>query len=285
MNDKIFDKKLFDEFYDAFQPLWEIIDDQSGKNFGILNPYARRSIAEATFFLIEMTMQINLDDDESNFVQTWISQFIHVLGREFEGNFILRFHYFYKDWQKDPARTVDSMISMAVALRALEVCGYGPTRGGTVWGYFERDVPFFRKGLSWILDRNNEEGCCNELFLLLNMIELFSIIKDSTILKEECKEFIKLANGLQSQFDIAFSLSPGLKIYAADMAEKAGLTIKTNDMTAILGGKPATFLALNILRKGARPSPHILDRAQQSSATHLSWIAKAWDRYLAGGHR
>jgi hypothetical protein len=285
MSDKIFNKNIFDEFYEAFQPLWEIIDDQSGKNFGNLNPYARRSIAEAAFILREMAIQINLDDYEANFVQTWIDQFIHVLGREFEGNFILRFYYFYKNYQKDPARTVDSMISIVVALRALEICGHGPTRGGTVWGYFERDVPFFRKRLGWILEKDNEEGYCNELFLLLNMIELLYIIKNSTILKEEFEEFIKLANWLQKQFDIAFRLSPGLKIYAADMADKIGLTIEIDDIIAIPGGKPATFLALNILRKGGRPSSHIIDRAQQSSATHLSWIAKAWDRYLAGEHR
>jgi hypothetical protein len=285
MSDEPFNKKRFDEFYEAFHSLWEILDNQSGENFGNLNPYARRSIAEAAIFLREMAMWIKLDDYEFDFIQTWISQFVHMLGREFEGNFILRFYYFYKNYQKDPARTIDSMISIVVALRALEICGYGPTRGGTVWGYFERDVPFFRKGLSWILERDNEEGYFNELFLLLNMIDLLSIIKDSTTLKEECEEFIQLANGLQKQFDIAFRLSPGLNIYVADLAEKVGLTIKTNGMTTIPAGKPATFLALNILRKGGRPSSHILDRSEQSSATHLSWIAKAWDRYLAGDHR
>jgi len=278
-------KKYFDEFYEAFQPLWDILENQSGENFGNLSPHARRSIAETVIFLNQMVKHIELDDYESNFVQTWIKQFVHVLGREFEGNFILSFHYFYKNYKQDPARTVHSMISIVVALRALETCGSGPTRGGTVWNYFEIDMPFFRKGLGWILEKDNEEGHGDELFLLLNIIDLLSIIDDSTILKDECKEYIKLANTFQRQFEDAFLFSPGLRIYLADIADKSGLSINPGDIATIPNGKPAAFRALNILRNGCRPSQDILDKAKQSSASHLWWIATAWNRYLAGEHR
>jgi len=277
-------KKYFDEFYEAFQPLWDILENQSGENFGNLSPHARRSIAETAIFLNQMVKHIDLDDYESNFAQIWIKQFVHVLGREFEGNFILRFHYFYKNYKEDPGRTVHSMISIVVALRALETCGFGPTRGGTIWNCFERDMPFFRKGLGWILEKDSEDGYGDELFLLLNIIELLSIIDDSTLLKEECTEFIKLANGLQRQFEKAFLFSPGLRIYLADIADKTGLAVNPGEITTIPNGKPAAFLALNILKYNCRLSSVILEKAKQSSASHLWWIAIAWNRYLTGEH-
>ena len=53
-------KKYFDEFYEAFQPLWDILENQSGENFGNLSPYARRSIAETLIFLNQMIKHIEL---------------------------------------------------------------------------------------------------------------------------------------------------------------------------------------------------------------------------------
>lgn len=283
--DNIIYKKHLEEFYEAFQPLWDILENESGNRFGNLTPQKRRVIAETVIFLNEMETHTKLDHSESDFIKTWIKQFVHVLGREFEGNFILRFYYFYKNYKKEPAITIHSMISIVVALRALEVCGFGPTRGGTVWGYFERDLPFFRKGLGWILETDSEEGYGDELFLLLNTIELLSIISDSDLLRNECENFIKLANKLQKKFDEAFLISPGLRIYAADIADRIGLTINTGDNTGTINGKPAAFLALNMLKKDRRPPTDILDKASRSSSLHLWWIAKAWDRCLAGERR
>jgi hypothetical protein len=95
--------ELFDEFSEGFGPLWAILEDQAGNSFGKLTVQARKAIAEAAIFLHEMMEKTDLDATEKEFAHSWIRQFGHILGREFEGNFILRFHYFDTNYSKDPA--------------------------------------------------------------------------------------------------------------------------------------------------------------------------------------
>lgn len=278
---EISEGELFDEFSEGFGPLWTILEDQAGKSFGDLTVQARKVIAEASIYLHEMMEKTDLDAEEKKFAHSWIRQFGHILGREFEGNFILRFHYFDKNYSKDPATTVHSMISLVIALRALEICGPKLTRSGTVWGYLERDMPKFRKALGRILRDDNTEEKTDEMFLLLNTIDMLSAIEGSEKLTCELEEFIKFANNLQTSFNKAFEISPGLRVYAADLVDRVGRSIHVGDLPVKLHGKPGAFLTLMDLRMGKIPSSDQLERVHHPS-THLWWIAKAWTRRRVG---
>jgi hypothetical protein len=273
---------LFDEFSEGFGSLWTILEDQAGQSFGSLTVQARKLISEAAIFLHEMMEQADLDVAEEEFAHSWLRQFGHILGREFEGSFILRFYYFSRDYARDPATTVHSMISLVVALRALEICGPKLTRGGTVWEYLERDIPRFRKALENILGENSTEERIDELFLLLNTIDMLAAIDDSEKLTCELEEFIKLVSERKISFDKAFEISPGLRVYAADLVNRVGLPIHVGDLPIELHGKPGAFLALMELRRGKIPSLDQLKRAYHPSALHLWWIAKAWTRLRVG---
>lgn len=182
--------ELFGEFYEGFKTLQNILESQKREVFSELTVGDRKTLAEAAIFLNEMLHQIGLNEEELSFVKTWIRQIGHVLGREFEGNSILQIHYFEKNYQDSPGTTVQSMISLMVALRALETCGFKLMRGGTVWNYLERDIPCFRKELSKILLNDISGEKVNELFLLLNTIDTLACIRDSEVLERELKEFI-----------------------------------------------------------------------------------------------
>jgi hypothetical protein len=67
------------------------------------------------------------------------------------------------------------MISLVLALRALETCGPKLIRNGTVWKYLERDMPEFRKTMKIILNEDDSEEKINELFLLLNTIDMLAM--------------------------------------------------------------------------------------------------------------
>ncbi|MEE9506168.1 MAG: hypothetical protein V3V98_03385 [Thermoplasmata archaeon] len=273
---------LFDEFVEGFESLWTIVEAQYGKDFGSLSVQARKTVAETALFLNEMIQEVGLEEVEKEFVRSWLRQFDHLLGREFEGNFILRFHYFGENYAKDPGPTVHSVISLILALRALETCGTKLTRGGTVWGYLERDMPLFRKALDRIFRERANEYVADELFLLLNTIELLSSMEDSKILTRESEEFMELAGKHQASFDKAFQVSPGLVIYTADLQSRLSLPVKVHDKPSDVRGKPAAFRVLVRLRKGDVPDVQELKRAHHPSAYHLWWIANAWRRRLVG---
>jgi len=273
--------ELFGEFYEGFKTLQNILESQKREVFSGLTVGHRKTLAEAAIFLNEM-LQIGLNEEELSFAKTWIRQIGHVLGREFEGNFILRIHYFEKNYQDSSGTTVQSMISLMVALRALETCGFKLIRGGTVWNYLERDIPCFRKELSKILLNEISGEKVNDLFLLLNTIDTLACIGDSEVLERELKEFIRLIGTLQSSFGNAFDISPGLKIYAADLVDRMQLPIHVGDLPKELRGKPAAFMALMKLRKRELPSMDLINRAHHTSSLHLWWIAKAWRRRLTG---
>ena len=279
---EISEGELFDEFSEGFGSLWTILEDQAGPSFGKLTVPARKVIAEAAIFLHEMMEKADLDATEKEFAHSWIRQFGHVLGREFEGQFILRFHYFAKNYSEKPATTVHSMISVMVALRALEICGPKLTRGGTVWGYLERDMPRFRKALGGILSSDNTEEKVDEMFLLLNTIDMLSVIEGSEKLTCELEEFIKFAGELQTSFNKAFEISPGLRVYAADLVDRVGISIHVGDLPVKLHRKPGAFLTLMELRIGKIPSSDQLECAHHPSTLHLWWIAKAWTRRRIG---
>jgi len=274
--------ELFSEFYEGFKTLQNILESQKREVFSGLTVGHRKTLAEAAIFLNEMLHQIGLNEEELSFAKTWIRQIGHVLGREFEGNSILRIHYFEKNYQDSPGTTVQSMISLMVALRALETCGFKLMRGGTVWNYLERDIPCFRKELSKILLNDISGEKVNELFLLLNTIDTLACIGDSEVLERELKEFIRLTGTLQSSFGNAFGISPGLKIYAADLVDRMQIPIHIGDLPKELRGKPAAFMALMKLRKRELPSMDLINRAHHTSSLHLWWIAKAWRRRLTG---
>ena len=274
--------ELFDEFSEGFGSLWTILEAQKGQSFESLTVQARKMISEAAIFLHEMLEKTDLDTTEKEFAHSWLRQFGHILGREFEGNFILRFHYFAKNYAGDPATTVHSMISLLVALRALEICGPKLTRSGTVWKYLERDMPKFRKALGSILSDDNMGEKIDEMFLLLNTIDMLAAVDGSEKLTGELEEFIKLVSEFQASFDKAFEISPGLRVYTADLKNRVGIPIHVGDLPVELRGKPGAFLALLELEIGEIPSSDQLERAHHPSAMHLWWIAKAWTRQRVG---
>jgi hypothetical protein len=259
---EIKEKELFNEFFEGFKPLWDIVESQRGGSFGKLTVQARKVLSEAALFLYELMEEVDLEKTEEEFANSWIRQFRHILGREFEGNFILRIYYFTENYARDSGKTVHIMISLMVALRALETCGPKLTRGGTVWGYLERDMPKFRKAIERILDEDGEEEKIDELFLLLNTIDMLATIKDSKILEQELHELIKIVSEHQESFDKAFEISPGLKVYAADLVDRIELPINISDLPKALSGKPGAFLMLMRLRMGQIPSTDQLERAR-----------------------
>ncbi len=282
---EITESELFAEFSESFESLWGILEAQAGRNFGSLTVQARKTVAETAIFLGEMLERVKLNEMETNFANSWLRQFWHVLGREFEGNFILRFCYFDQNYAIEPAPTVHSMISLVVALRALELYGPKLTRKGTVWGYLERDMPKFRKALERILGEDNAEERIDELFLLFNTIDMLRAIEDSEKLNFELQELTKFTESIQPLFDNAFRISPGLKVYAADLVNRIGLPIKVSNLPQNLTGKPGAFLALMNLRLGNKPSLDQLEDIRHPSALHLWWIARAWTRRLNGESR
>ena len=82
--------ELFSEFYEGFKTLQNILESQKREVFSELTVGHRKTLAEAAIFLNEMLHQIGLNEEELSFAKTWIRQIGHVLGREFEGNFILQ---------------------------------------------------------------------------------------------------------------------------------------------------------------------------------------------------
>ncbi len=94
---EIKEKELFNEFFEGFKPLWDIVESQRGGSFGKLTVQARKVLSEAALFLYELMEEVDLEKTEEEFANSWIRQFRHILGREFEGNFILRIYYFPKD--------------------------------------------------------------------------------------------------------------------------------------------------------------------------------------------
>jgi hypothetical protein len=112
---------------------------------------------------------------------------------------------------------------------------------------------------------------------------MLSAIEGSEKLTCELEEFIKFAGELQTSFNKAFETSPGLRVYAADLVDRVGISIHVGDLPAKLHGKPGAFLTLMELRMGKIPSTGQLECAHHPSALHLWWIAKAWTRQRVGG--
>ena len=115
------DGELFDEFSEGFGPLWMILEDQAGKSFEKLTVQARKTIAEAAIFLHEMMGGTDLDAKEKEFAHSWIRQFGHVLGREFEGNSILRFYYFDGNYSPPTTKFIINAIIFPIVMAANKI--------------------------------------------------------------------------------------------------------------------------------------------------------------------
>ena len=274
---------LIDYFSIGFSDVEKILKSLEGSYLRQSKVQERKVISEAAIFLYELVSSVDLEEVEKDFANSWIQHFIHVLGREFEGNFILRFHYFKDNYYKDPPSTVHSMISLVLAMRALETCGFQLQLSPTVWGYVERDVPSFRETLEEILDNKKPEELIDELFLLFNTIDMLNVMRESEILKDELEKFIRITTKHQTLFIEAFKISPGLKVYASDLADRINLSIYVGDLPTSLNGKSGAFLTLMELRRGINPTSYQLDKIQNPSCLHLWWIAQAWTRKNNGG--
>lgn len=272
---------IFNEFNEGFQYVRTILEDQTGQ-FGNLSVHERNIISETTIFLHNMINQVEINKIETELINSWLRQCRHVLGREFEGNFILRFYYFKKNYHENPASTVESIISLLVSLRALKTYGHKLPISITSWNYLERDMSNYRETLDEILKEIRPENSVFELFMLLNTIDMIDTINESFILKEELNELIKIAENHQHSFNIAFEISPGLKVYAVDLVNRINLQIDTGEIPSNLSGKSGAFLTLFELKNGIIPSSDQLRLIQHPSCLHLWWIANALTKKLNG---
>ena len=278
--------ELLIDFQEGFESLFNIIQNQNGISMGNLTVQNRKLISETIIYLNELLQFTELEADEKYIANKWIQQLIHILGREFEGNFILRFYYFPDNYERDPYKNIHSMISLLVALRALNIAGPGLTLDGTVWHYLERDIPKFRRKIEEILTHSDSENInIDILFLLLNTLDTLGSIKNSEKISKEYKEFILLVNRNPSILKNGYKISPGLKVYVNDIVNRLNLSFEVDELSENFYGKPAAFLALMKLRNKNMPTVEEIKKARRSSCMHLWWIAKAWRLLLSGEKR
>lgn len=250
------------------------------KNTSNLKVYERKMISEIVIYLQDLLEYVKLDDIETDYINNWIENCIHVLGLEFEGNFILQFYYInnnYNTSNKDDV--IESLISVLVSLRAIstrypELTNLKPT----VFDYLVRDLPKFRKFLSAKFTNDEYSEHPNLFFLLANSIDTFSSLNGSEVFKEEVDHLLNIISDISSNFEVVSSLSPGSEVYFNEIVSRFNLKIDKKEIDENrLRHKPKLFYLLSKLKEGLEVSPD--DLGELSSYNHygyLWWLVKSW---------
>ena len=210
-------------------------------------------ISEIGLYFQELLERVNFNDVEKNCIEYWIENCIHILGREFEGNFILQFYYFEKNYKNGEQEiTTQNLISVLVSLRAIlkkdpELIKFSPT----VFNYLERDLPKFAKYLSLLFDSNEHTDNQNLLFLLANSIDTIDSLRGSDIFYQVKMNLLGIVIKHYDSFKSLPNLTPGSNIYINEIITKFGLSLDLLEVQEeTLRGKPKIFKILSKLKNG-----------------------------------
>ncbi len=273
---------LYSDFDDGFGEIHAILYSHHSGERGLLRVRQRITVAEMAIFLEELLSSAGLSQDESPYAQTWLEEACHILGRELESGIIHWFYYFRKHYLQDPRTATDQALSLTIAIRALETCGHGVRRGTTPWRIIEHDIPKMCSALGKAIESRGSEPAANELFLVLNLIELLSCIDDSEPLRVQLDALRHLIERSRDAFLEGYVTAPGLAAYADELRRRLGLNIPEVEGQLATRGKAAAFVALDRVREGKQAPPNLLQEARESGGKHLWWIATAWGRRNAG---
>lgn len=269
----------YELFKNSFQYLLYILQSQR-ENPSRLSSYSRKTISEVVIFISDMLEHLEeMDEVDQAYAENWILWSNHVLGLDVDSNMILLIYYFEKNYLDNPKDTIENLISVMVALKALNICNNGLKEGTTEYGYFIRDIPGFRIKLKKILENTSPDENVNGFFLLLSTIDTLSYMGSK--LYGQLNNFIKVLTDLESVFSESCKISPGLLIYATDLKNRLDIPISLEKIPSVVNGKSRTFLALMCLKNDIRPDPILLENTS-SRSHHLWWIAQAWDKFRDG---
>lgn len=272
---------LGDDKFKIFTTCFEAAAD-SIMSLRRLKVHDRKMVSEIAIYLQDLLKHLELDNIEKDYVKSWIDNCIHVLGREFEDNFILQFYYFkrnYNEEEEDKDKVIQTLISVLVSLRAITT--KSPTLSllnSTAFGYIERDLSSYRSFLETLFKKEEYFVYPNLLFLLANSIDTFSSVKESEIVEHEVEELLNLVVMHYSKFESLSELSPGSIRYINEIIEKFDLPVDTKEVNEkLLRKKPKLFYLLAKLRNGIDVSHDELGKVHEYTYyEYLWWIVNSW---------
>ena len=260
----------------------------------IIRPKTTTALAETAIFLKELMDAKILCDDETNYADSWVRHICSVLGISVEFKDAMKLRYFEDGYRRSSEAVLFKTMSVILAIRALEKCGFGFSYDSSPWEELIGWLEMFRDQLITVFkDANaNHTGL---LFLFLNTVDLLAHARHENKLEILYHDFCRVIVGLKEFFIKGFESSVGLRLFAAELADtlpevasefsRGNLSEYLINIPVVLSGKTGLFYALRNLRLKAPSNYHEQLEGERMRNPHLWWIVKAWNEKLTGSQR